>query len=255
MSPSAPVVDLAAYHQSSSEQARTTDLIRLLPRNRRSILDVGARDGYFSRMFPQYFQEVTALDLKQPSWELAGVKTVAGDATRLNFPDNSFDVVFCAEVLEHIPKVEAAARELARVARHEVLIGVPFRQDIRIGRHSCPCGHVSPPWGHVNTFTREKLEGLFAGLRAGEIRLVGENATGDTNVLSTWLMDLAGNPWATICDEPCLGCGAPRQRPSFRSIGQRVCSGAAHTLNTIQRKLFYRRPHAKCIHVLFCKSV
>ena len=40
-----------------------------------------------------------------------------GDATRLPFPDDTFDHVIAAEVLEHIPADEAAMGELARVLK------------------------------------------------------------------------------------------------------------------------------------------
>jgi SAM-dependent methyltransferase len=43
--------------------------------------------------------------------------TTRGDATRLPFPDGSFDRIIAAEVLEHIPDDGAAIRELARVLR------------------------------------------------------------------------------------------------------------------------------------------
>jgi SAM-dependent methyltransferase len=43
--------------------------------------------------------------------------TTRGDATRLPFPDGTFDRIIAAEVLEHIPDDEAAIRELARVLR------------------------------------------------------------------------------------------------------------------------------------------
>ena len=46
-----------------------------------------------------------------------GSATTRGDATRLPFPNWSFDRIIAAEVLEHIPDDEAAARELARVLR------------------------------------------------------------------------------------------------------------------------------------------
>jgi SAM-dependent methyltransferase len=46
-----------------------------------------------------------------------GSATTRGDATRLPFPDGSFDRIIAAEVLEHIPDDEAAVRELARVLR------------------------------------------------------------------------------------------------------------------------------------------
>ena len=39
------------------------------------------------------------------------------DLTRLDLPDQSFDVVFCSHVLEHIPDDRVAMRELRRVLR------------------------------------------------------------------------------------------------------------------------------------------
>jgi SAM-dependent methyltransferase len=43
--------------------------------------------------------------------------TTRGDATRLPFPDGSFDRIIAAEVLEHIPDDVAAIHELSRVLR------------------------------------------------------------------------------------------------------------------------------------------
>src|SRR5271166_757763 len=108
--------NLELYRASDREIARTADLLRLLPRGRRSVLDVGARDGHFSRLLTEYFSEVTALDLKQPDFDIPRVRTVAGDVTKLDFDAGSFDCVFCAEVLEHIPDVENACKEILRVA-------------------------------------------------------------------------------------------------------------------------------------------
>ena len=98
------------------------------------MLDIGARDGHFSRLLTKYFLSVTALDVILPAFECPRVRRIAGDVTNLPFADASIDCVFCTEVLEHVPDLEKACQEIARVARHEVIIGVPYRQDIRIGR-------------------------------------------------------------------------------------------------------------------------
>src|ERR1051325_4414509 len=100
------VINIEQYRASEREKSRTGDLLRLLPRGRRSVLDIGARAGHFARLLTAYFAEVTAIDLVKPPFEFPGVVTIAGDATRLAFPDGSFDCVFCAEVLEHIPEVQ-----------------------------------------------------------------------------------------------------------------------------------------------------
>jgi hypothetical protein len=70
----------------------------------------------------------------------------------LGFADDFFDFVLCAEVLEHIPtaSLSRACSELGRVSKHYVLIGVPYRQDIRVGRTTCwSCRKKNPPWGHI----------------------------------------------------------------------------------------------------------
>src|SRR5437016_14004905 len=93
---------LEKYRESETEKDRTEDILRILPKGRISVLDVGARDGHFSRLFTKYFDTVTALDLERPSFEYPGVITVAGDVTDLQFNDNAFDCVFGAELLEHV---------------------------------------------------------------------------------------------------------------------------------------------------------
>jgi SAM-dependent methyltransferase len=198
------VSDLRKYRGSEQETARTADLLRILPRGRHSVLDIGARDGHFSLLLTEYFSEVTALDLQRPAFAFPNVTTVAGDVTKLEFDDASFDCVFCAEVLEHIPDVSKACAEILRVARHEIVIGVPFRQDTRVGRCTCSsCGKTNPPWGHVNSFDEDRLLRLFAGARLLSTSFVGTDAS-VTNPFSDFLMDLGGNPWGSYDqDEPC----------------------------------------------------
>src|SRR5689334_22203261 len=154
-------MDLQVYRSSQSEVLRANDLFRLLPRGMRSVLEIGARDGHHTRRLAESFESVTALDLEKPSFRIPGVTNVKGDVTALEFPDDSFDCVLCAEVLEHVPAVDRAAREISRVARHEAVIGVPYRQDLRLGRVTCRnCGSVNPPYGHVNSFDECRLASL-----------------------------------------------------------------------------------------------
>ncbi len=127
-------VDLEKYPLTEMDLVRVRDLMRILPKGGRSALDVGALWGYFSEFLSSHYGHVTALDLEKPQWELPRVTPVAGDITRLQFPDNTFDLVFCAEVLEHIPQLTQATSELARVTRKHLVIGVPFEQDLRLGR-------------------------------------------------------------------------------------------------------------------------
>lgn len=246
-------MDLTAYRNSASEKARIGDLMGLLAPGD-SALDIGARDGYISKLLAERFAAVTALDLQQPQIEHPRIQCVQGDITALNFPDASFDLVFCAEVLEHIPPplLATACRELARVAKRHVFIGVPYRQDIRVGRTTCGrCHKVSPPWGHVNRFDQPRLAQLFPGLTVAKRSFVGETNE-HTNFVSSALMDWAGNPYGTYSqDEPCGHCGAVLTQPPERTLMQKVATKVAFVGVGLQRR--FVRPHPNWIHLLLEK--
>ncbi len=248
------MADLAKYRASELEEARTADLLRMVPKGRNTVLDIGTRDGHFSKLLTQYFTSVTALDLEKPPFEYPGIIPVAGDVTKLEFPDNAFDCVFCTEVLEHIPEVGKASREIIRVARHEIVIGVPYRQDIRVGRTTCgQCGKINPPWGHVNSFDERRLLDLFSGLNLISQSFVATNQDA-TNGLSVVLMDLAGNPWGTYDeDAQCRHCNAKLSQPTAqRPLGSKICSALADRLNRLQR--LWTRPHGNWIHMVLSKT-
>lgn len=249
-------MDLSEYRQRPLERQRTANLLEMLGSNGGCVLDVGARDGHLSSCLASSFQTVVALDLEAPDISDQRVVAVKGNVTCLEYPDNSFDAVVCSEVLEHIPTrlLEKACNELSRVARHDILIGVPYKQDIRIGRTAClSCGKHNPPWGHVNVFDEDRLKQLFPRLSVSRISYVGEIREA-TNALASFLMDIAGNPWGTYDqEEGCVNCGARLRHPPQLSLVQRVFARSSVCLSRAHSALV--SPHPNWIHVLFQKSV
>jgi len=251
-------MDLSEYRQSESEQRRADDLmqhIRRVSGEGKSVLDIGARDGHFSLLLAQLSDEVTALDLQKPSISHSKVTCVQGEATNLEFDDNAFDLVFCAEVLEHIPPhlLEETASELIRVSRHFLIIGVPYKQDTRVGRTTCySCGGKNPPWGHVNSFDEDRLANLFPSCRVNEVSYVGESSS-HTNFMSAFLMDVAGNPYGTYNqEEECIHCGERLISPPERTVPQKFLTRAAFYMTYFQRR--FSKPHPNWIHILFHKT-
>lgn len=243
-------MDLSEYRASPNERLRTEDLLRLIPGCGGRVLDVGAREGHFSRLLAARFDRVIALDLEKPDIDHPNVDCVMGDATQLQFERGHFDLVFCAEVLEHIPPdlMPRACAEMERVSRRYLLIGVPYRQDLRHGRTLCPhCSFRNPPWGHVNTFDEASLMALFPSSSSRHVSFVGTGAEG-TNSLAAWLDELAGHPYGTYeQEEPCVKCGG-QIRASRHSLLRKVpakLSMWAHSTTARSSK----RPN--WIHVLF----
>lgn len=247
-------MNLEHYRMSALEQKRTASLLNLSPRSGETALDIGARDGHFSKLLADRFEGVIALDLEKPLVHHAKVRCVKGNAARLDFADNSIDFVFCAEVLEHVPPsiLGDVCGEIARVCRGQMLIGVPYRQDIRIGRTTCySCMGVNPPWGHVNAFDERRLSELFPNCGVDAIDFVGTNSE-HTNSLSTWLMDKSGNPYGTYeQDEPCIHCGKSLSAPKPRSLGQKVLTKLAFWSRLPSTA--FGRPRANWIHMLMTK--
>ena len=63
-----------------------------------------------------------SLEAARRAHELFGLLSCSADAACLPFKTNSFDVVLCSEVIEHLERPFAAIGELLRVCRHYLLI-------------------------------------------------------------------------------------------------------------------------------------
>lgn len=90
------------------------------------------------------------------------VSAAVGDVCALDVDDGAVDVACALEVLEHVGDVDAAARELVRVARRFVLVTVP----------SVPDNNPE----HIRLFTKDTLTALF--VRAGAKKVVVDAVRG-----------------------------------------------------------------------------
>jgi SAM-dependent methyltransferase len=243
-------VDLDAYRKDPREVERVSSLFKLVPVGGRLALDIGARDGHLARLLADRFDKMVALDLEMPQIDHPRIDCVKGDVTQLGFAEGAFDVVLCAEVLEHIPNssVAKAAQAIARVTGHTAVIGVPNRQDVRVACTTCrSCGKVDPPYGHVNSFDEKTLAALFKELTVTATDYVGSTRA-STNAVSAALLAYTGHPFGTYeQDEPCVYFGATLLPPLPRSPLQRVATRCAHWCDALQRPFVPER--GKWLHM------
>lgn len=86
----------------------------------KDLLEVGCGTGLLLRRFETFAKTAKGVDLSPGMLTRArerGLDVVEGSATALPFADAAFDVVCSFKVLAHVPDIQKALREMARVTR------------------------------------------------------------------------------------------------------------------------------------------
>ena len=85
------------------------------------LLDAGSGTGWFSQRATERGASVVSLDVGENILAQVAMKCetkrVVGSVLEIPFPDNTFDVVVCTEVIEHTPNPRQAVTELCRVLK------------------------------------------------------------------------------------------------------------------------------------------
>jgi 2-polyprenyl-3-methyl-5-hydroxy-6-metoxy-1,4-benzoquinol methylase len=156
------------------------DLDELLSRARpASVLDVGCGEGVLVQRWARTLGEharIVGLDLEEESiqagWAEHGAPNLSFQIMRgaeLPFADDEFDLASAIEVLEHVPDPELTLAEMARCARHHLLVSVPREPVWRMlnmarGAYLRDLGNTP---GHINHFSKRSFARLLA--RHGEV--------------------------------------------------------------------------------------
>lgn len=105
------------YHQLIDEQA--AEIVSRYGEGR-DVLEVGCGTGLVLERLAGFAKRAEGIDLSPGMLEHArsrGLAVQQGNATELPFEDESFDVVCSFKVLAHVPDLQAALLEMARVLR------------------------------------------------------------------------------------------------------------------------------------------
>lgn len=137
------------------------------------VLDVGCADGVFSNIIFKATNAIklvgidvvkTSVNWAKKHWKSEKrMKFMVGDAHKLNFPNNTFDAVFCMEALEHVVDPVKVFKEFKRVMKKDGygIFLVPSDNDLFkivwwLWLHFYPRGWV---WRetHIQTFRNNYL--------------------------------------------------------------------------------------------------
>lgn len=108
--------------------------------NPKSVLDAGCGEGITLNKIKEakIGSQLSGFDFSDKAIQIGKklfpkLNLKQGDIYKIDAPDNSYDVVICSEVLEHLEKPEDALKELVRVSKKYVILSVPQEPLFMIG--------------------------------------------------------------------------------------------------------------------------
>lgn len=137
-------------------------LMQSLLRTRKggSLLDVGCGTGYFSRRFARLGLSVTGIDTDSAALKFArtqgsDVHYIQGNAQELPFPDNAFDYTIAVTSLCFIDEPLLVLRDMWRVTRHTLVLGLLNRNSLLHWRKQGQGGYLGARWDTADEVLKE----------------------------------------------------------------------------------------------------
>jgi ubiquinone/menaquinone biosynthesis C-methylase UbiE len=145
------------------------------------VLDLGCGAGRFTRALREAGADVVGVELAEAALERAR-RNLGGADLRLAAPDGSLplghqevDLVWCSEVLEHVPDTVAFLTEIRRVLKRDgrLLVTVPDHGRLRrtliaLAEYDA---HYDPLGQHVRFYTRRSLARALHATGFADIRI------------------------------------------------------------------------------------
>jgi SAM-dependent methyltransferase len=147
------------------------------------VLDLGCGAGRFVAALRDHGADAVGVDLAEGALERARRNVPGAEflATTAELPDSSVDLVWCSEVLEHVPDTAGLLSEARRVLRTggRLLVttpshDVPRRVLLALLRWE---PHFDPLGQHVRFYSRRSLARVLEAFAFEDVRVESQRAT------------------------------------------------------------------------------
>ena len=162
------------------EIQRIKETYNLIPKDVRSIADIGCGNGIFSNYVIKKDKRMTIVGVDNSEKALSYVKTrkIKEDIEFLPFKDREYDLSVALEVIEHLSydNYESVLEEIARVSQKYIIISVPYREKLKKNFIECPqCGASFSASFHKRSFNEDSMKSLFEkhNFKCEEIKYIG----------------------------------------------------------------------------------
>jgi len=157
--------DTKYFYLNETKDLASPALIKfVLKRSGKKILDVGCATGNYCLQLTQKGFKCVGVDTNLKYIEKAiskGIIACVMNALSLGFKDKSFDTVLLFEILEHVENPEKILKEVARIAKKNILITVPNNTQLKkLSLFGLTFEHLLDE-DHIIFFTKQSLEELL----------------------------------------------------------------------------------------------
>lgn len=149
--------DPGGYHELLDELE--AGFVRRFGQNK-DVLEVGCGTGLVLQRIGAFARRARGVDLSPGMLEKAkqrGLDVTLGSATALPFDANQFDVTCSFKVLAHVPEIEKALAEMARVTRPGGMVLAEFYNPFSLrglAKRLGPAGAIAPGKNEHDVYTR-----------------------------------------------------------------------------------------------------
>jgi ubiquinone/menaquinone biosynthesis C-methylase UbiE len=158
------------------EKERVLNINEMIPKDVETVLDAGCGNGVIINNLPKIFKKTAGLDMSEESLKYVKAEKILASITSIPFADNSFDLLICSEVLEHLKDEDyfATVKELQRVAKKYIILTFPNGENLKRSSVLCSnCDNWFHPYYHARSFNTEKAKKIFTDFNLREHRKVG----------------------------------------------------------------------------------
>jgi ubiquinone/menaquinone biosynthesis C-methylase UbiE len=151
------------------EQRVHETILSQVPKNARTILDVGCGSGWVAKEFLNKNIKVISLDISKTNpqkvrelYPSLNHFQIVSDSFKLPFASGSVNCVIASEIIEHVIDPKAFLKELFRVVKKDgrLIISTPYKEKIRYVL-CIHCNKKTPVNAHLHSFDENTLRELY----------------------------------------------------------------------------------------------
>lgn len=158
--------DWAQLNLEKVEQ-KARKILNIIPGDVKTLLDVGCGNGAITNVLNTKY-DVTAIDRSEKALSYVKANKIVASSDDIPFPDQSFDMVFSSELLEHLEEetFQKTVEEFKRLTKKYIFISVPNGENPNKLAIKCPkCGYIYNRPNHLRSIKKEDLVHLFDGFK------------------------------------------------------------------------------------------